>query len=401
MNAVESRPQVACTVVLLTIAVYGNAPERAALGRDPGNAASHKFEASSQPDVREIAAAVKESRERIVSIHVRHTNTSHFIGVDRPATRTTTFRFQDGMAFVDTQDGSGAVNQVRPLDRERARLYFDGQTFYKLWREDRIVLEHPIDKSAPFMLKQQYLDGLAMWPFSSAGLSPISTTTFYLPAALENNPYGIVARRDETTGAACTVLECLDVGPSHFEDRIWLDESRNWALRKRVTRAKHSPNRQDSKMSILLDDYREMEPGIWMPWRIETAQFRRLQGDAEKFESIARDVLVVDEMTINRRIARSAYRPEYQPGALVRRLDTGVERVMPGGVELLESAGANLGGVVRRQARERSRTLGRTLEAARYVPVFAVACALGGGLFAVVRRAWKPASLSRNGQTRA
>jgi hypothetical protein len=105
-------------------------------------------------------------------------------------------------------------------------------------------------------------------------------------------------------------------------------------------------------------------------------------------------------MTINRRIERSAFKPEYQPGAIVRRPDTGVEMVIPGGTELLDVAAANLGGVARRQGREHSRVLGRALEAARYVLTFAFACALAGGLFAVVRRARKSSSFARSGQVR-
>jgi hypothetical protein len=386
MNNVDHRSRTRMAVLLLLTAACRIPPDGAALAQNNQSALSDTADASLGPSVREITAAFKECRRGIISVHVRHTNKTRFAGAHRDVTQITTFKCQNGMAFVDTQDAPGMVDQVRPLDPERALLYLDGRTFYKLWQRDRLVVEYPIDKSVPLLSKQLYLDGIAMWPFSSAGLSPVSSTVFYLPEALESNAYLVVARHDLSTGSPCTVLHCHDVGPAHFDDRIWLDEAKNWALRKRVTRAKPSPNRQDSLMIVALDGYREMAPGIWMPWRIETSQLRRLRGQADEFGPITNDTLVVNEMAINCRIDESEFRPEYRPGSFIRRPASGTESVLPGGHELLDVAAANVRQFVQGHGRQQSRALALGLSAARWILPVVLVGMLPVGACVIVQR---------------
>ncbi len=385
MNTTASRWNRLTRLAILALAAW-RAQADVGRGEVAVDAPRPEFSTSAGPDAAAIASTMRVARQRLASLRVRHTNTLRRVGVDRPTTQTTVFMFQHGMAFVETQNDARDAIEARPLDHERAQLFFDGETFYKCWRQDRIVLESPLDKTQPFMLKQVYLDGLALWPYDRGTLAPVSESLFYLPDALEQNAYVVVERGETSTGTPCTVLECRDIGPAHLEERIWLDETKDWALRKRLTRARRTPNRQDSAMLVVLDDYRNMGSGIWMPWRIETSQLRRLRGEDDAFAPIAEDALTVDEMAVNVDIAPSAFKPVYQPGALVRRLDTGAERTLPGGDEVLEMAAANAGEILQWQGREQTRAVERCLKAGRRIAAFALPALAGLVALAVFQR---------------
>ncbi|MDR2170147.1 MAG: outer membrane lipoprotein-sorting protein [Planctomycetaceae bacterium] len=82
----------------------------------------------------------------------------------------------------------------------------------------------------------------------------------FLPEFLENNlsKYSIISKKEDVDGFSCWVIEYSGM------DKIWIDSDHGYVVRKRTY---HWGAGSARKFTIHNKDFREIKPGIWLPYR--------------------------------------------------------------------------------------------------------------------------------------
>ena len=85
-------------------------------------------------------------------------------------------------------------------------------------------------------------------------------THLYLPETIVSNrsKYSVRQERETIDGHDCFVIEWKD------RDMLWVDPNHHWVLRRRTT----FTDNQHKKNTINYQDYREIEPNVWFPFKL-------------------------------------------------------------------------------------------------------------------------------------
>jgi hypothetical protein len=230
----------------------------------------------------------------------------------------------------DFHEHSAGRNNV--TSTERPIVYFDGDVLRKYWPRTRIVLERVADPARPPNVSSDsdYLGNLAFRPSPS---SLDAEEVYYLPTSLNSTVFAVQSETEKVEDVECYVLRRTDTDTAG-QDVIWLHQPTGWSLRKRVLQRPPNPNMQDSRLEIVCRQYREVSPGCWLPFEIESHVSRRLR-DSDEYHLLMGKRIDVKSLMLNEIPDDTAFSPPELPGSMIESESTGARRYISGGEEIL------------------------------------------------------------------
>jgi len=116
----------------------------------------------------------------------------------------------------------------------------------------------------------------------------------FLPEFLEKNKgkYVVHPTREDVDGFPCWVVEYPEM------DKFWVDVEHGYAVRKRIY---HWDKGKPKKFAILNQDWREVEPGLWLPYKQVIDKYASIISENSNIwdQVTARMYYEVNEMRIN------------------------------------------------------------------------------------------------------
>jgi hypothetical protein len=284
-----------------------------------------------------IRSSLKDSRSRLHSLVVT-------FRVARPegpqprdrVTARHTIAALGAKRFGENTDSTPRLPQR--LDLNHSRYFFDGDTFSVYYPLQRYYERSRANADEPYSWKLRsdfFLECTGWWPPGDAWRPPQAEShPHYLHLALETRDCRVAELQDLVDGASCHVIE-IPGG-----DRIWVDPSIGWAVRRRE---KYWPSMGKKRAFYELTDYREEEPGIWLPRGLRRNVFAATT-DANGDQDTRADV---ERVEVNR-AADTLFRFTPTPGTLINDRDTGEIKQVPGGLEHVDELVAVVGEIMER-----------------------------------------------------
>jgi hypothetical protein len=277
----------------------------------------------------EIRAGVAASRARLRSLLVEYRMDGHSTGASGFGTSYSQHMVAASgpLRFTDNVHWNDVI--PRELDLNHHQVYYDEKTLDVFYQAYAIFETSRRGAGRRFSWKARgpfFLECLAWWPPDDSSPPEDLGRPFFLHEALARDVYRVLPLQEQADGAWCHVVEAPG------EDKIWFDASIGFAMRRRECFAAKSGVRNGV---FELSDYRQAEPGIWIPWRV----YRTLYDTTGVKRGGAGRVAVAAGATVVRVEVNRAcpVKPPYDrtPGVLVHDLDAATLTQVPGGLEVM------------------------------------------------------------------
>ncbi len=174
-----------------------------------------------------------------------------------------------------------------------------------------------------FKLKHEFLLECLGWcPPGDATEVPAGVAVPYpLPRVLSDTRCRIARDLERVGGSWCYVIERPPV------DRIWLDPSVGFAMRRREWRPEGFPTATTYELS----DYREALPEVWLPWKIRRSAIDPHSGSSDRSTSVE-----VRRIEVNADVDAGRFELAPGPGTLVYDADANRYSQVKGGLHRLD-----------------------------------------------------------------
>lgn len=216
------------------------------------------------------------------------------------------------------------------IDLYRNEVYYDGESlrvlfpvhgYCRLWRMK--AMDQASKIRADF-----YLECLGWWPSDDDSMVPRGKEGVFLRNALEQGHWVVRPWLEAIGSAWCHVIEARE-----RRDKMWLDSSLGFALRRREMSFGMGTGRL---ARYELSDYRDVQDGIDVPWQVRRTVYTRA--------SLDKDDYVVEKDAISRvlRVEVNEVHPrmfilDAPAGTLIEDRDSGDISQVLGGLGFLDS----------------------------------------------------------------
>jgi hypothetical protein len=220
------------------------------------------------------------------------------------------------------------------LDITENEGFFTGTTFDVFYRRSGYyeTLKQSPEQTTAWPLRGDYfIECLGWWPAEDTTRPPQVGGPFYLHKALDEPGYVVLPFQEERGGALCHVVELPGV------DRLWIDPQTGFSLRGRLRFSGQPPV---LVARYELSDFRQVGPGIWIPWRLRRTTYDSLVRQGEQGPRLNRDVVAAVERVQINDVPEELFRFTPPPGALVQDRDAHKTWQIPGGLSFLEDVTA-------------------------------------------------------------
>ena len=145
----------------------------------------------------------------------------------------------------------------------------------------------------------------------------------FLPEYLEKNAskYVVHPSMESVDNASCWVVEFIGM------DKLWLDPTRGYAVRRRIY---HFDVGKPCKFEIRNQDFREVAPGLWLPFLQVVDKYASISSEASAVwgKVASRMRYEVKELTVGS-VSDDVFKVEIPPGVLVQDFRTGMVYRVP------------------------------------------------------------------------
>jgi hypothetical protein len=174
------------------------------------------------------------------------------------------------------------------------------------------------------------LECLGWWPpDDTTELPPVEPVIIHRKA-LANTDFVMSPRQEQVDGAWCHVLERAGA------DKFWIDPAAGFGVRRREVRL--GPAGSNRAVRYESSDFREVEPGIWLPWRMRRFVYDPAadsHGHTSRAIAVKDALCIVEQVEVNR-VSEQLFHFDPPPGTFVKNLDDQSTRQIPGGRDFLE-----------------------------------------------------------------
>jgi hypothetical protein len=186
---------------------------------------------------------------------------------------------------------------------------------------------------APYSLKVRspiIMECLGWWPPDDTTEFPSVEPVIIYRRALANKDFVIAPRQEQVDGAWCHVLERPGA------DKLWIDPAAGFGVRRREVRLGPAGNNRAVRYES--SDFREVEPRIWLPWRMRRLIYDPAGdplGHTSRSIAVKDAVCTVEQVEVNR-VSEQLFHFDPPPGTFVKNMDDQSTRQIPGGRDFLE-----------------------------------------------------------------
>jgi hypothetical protein len=290
--------------------------------------------------VAEVRAAVAAARQSVTSLRVRYAEyvTDGLAG--DPSRRPDEAAYLVDAAFapdrmlkrLQTVSDEHSPIETRPpvlVATARGELR-------KVWLNSRVEMVRRVPPGSPelrtFFDTDHYFQALGLWAAAAGGPSPLGLG---LPEALDPAKYRVAPGVEVVDGVRCRRVE------RPGRDRIWVDPARGFAVLRRVWETPAKADRAGSRFVFELTDLREVAPGLWLPWVVQSTRYDWAQGQESAPTMVVTNQMLVGELVVNR-TRSDELAAEPLPGTMTIDEATGRRSLRPGGEDLLDRVADDL-----------------------------------------------------------
>jgi hypothetical protein len=210
---------------------------------------------------------------------------------------------------------------------ERNQIYYTGDRLDVYFPNHRYFETSEENAKLIYALKVRvdlFLECLGLWP-EGDGEPPENTAALFLHEALNESDCRVLPALEAVDGVWCHVVE------RPGKEKIWIDAGHGWRMRRREFYA-GSPPLVSHRYE--LSDYREVEPGAWLPWKYGRVLYSFPPGGGEP-QVLSEVKTTVKAMEINR-VADDTFRFTPPPGTIIQNRDNREFTRIPGGLSYLD-----------------------------------------------------------------
>lgn len=279
----------------------------------------------------DIRASIAQSRARLRSLFVEHDTRGRDpeTGAWEEHAVRRVIAARGPLRFAETYHYD--VHFPPDLDLKHDAVYYTGETLDLFCLPQRYFETTRRLANSPYSYKVRcefYLEAMGWWPpDDTTQAPPMAGKAFFLQDALNDPECHISDILHNIDGSWCYLVERPGV------DRMWFDPALGFALKRREWFSGRPPS---LSRRYELSDYREEEPGVWLPRMIRRVGFRppgsaaAVGGTEVETDSTAH----VLRAEVNR-VSEQQFQFRPLPGLLVMDLDTKEVHQVPGGLSFL------------------------------------------------------------------
>jgi hypothetical protein len=232
--------------------------------------------------------------------------------------------------FLDNSHGHEDGDWTDDSNRSRTFVTQKGLTMELPYNRCYETLSLATNEALPLKLQSDfYLVALAWWPPDYLRPPPRRPAgkAFTLKEVAQSKDYRLLDKQENRDGIWCHILEI-----PHF-DKLWLDASRGCAL---LHRECFDPENRALEQQLHLRDYREIAPGVWLPFAVQVLQY---DSAARSPQERQRVVLKADAQVLDihaNDLDDSLFTFELPPGSVLFSRRSGEwKQTHPGGLDFL------------------------------------------------------------------